>query len=102
MRFPRGQERRSSPGWTRTNNPPINSRMLCQLSYRGSVPRAHISKVGTEGKIGLPYGGSGRPQLLASSAEGRGRRIADRRRVGVDPLVELVDPLQGLIAPWRP
>ena len=27
----------SSPGWTRTNNPPINSRMLCQLSYRGTV-----------------------------------------------------------------
>ena len=26
-----------SPGWTRTNNPPVNSRMLCQLSYRGSV-----------------------------------------------------------------
>src|SRR5687767_3859804 len=24
-----------SPGWTRTNNPPVNSRMLCQLSYRG-------------------------------------------------------------------
>jgi hypothetical protein len=28
-----------SPGWTRTNNPPINSRMLCQLSYRGSRPQ---------------------------------------------------------------
>jgi hypothetical protein len=27
----------SSPGWTRTNNPPVNSRMLCQLSYRGSA-----------------------------------------------------------------
>src|SRR5205823_3053956 len=27
--------RNSSPGWTRTNNPPVNSRMLCQLSYRG-------------------------------------------------------------------
>jgi hypothetical protein len=26
-----------SPGWTRTNNPPVNSRMLCQLSYRGPV-----------------------------------------------------------------
>jgi hypothetical protein len=29
------QALRSSPGWTRTNNPPVNSRMLCQLSYRG-------------------------------------------------------------------
>ena len=26
---------RGSPGWTRTNNPSVNSRMLCQLSYRG-------------------------------------------------------------------
>ena len=26
---------RSSPAWTRTKNPPVNSRMLCQLSYRG-------------------------------------------------------------------
>jgi hypothetical protein len=24
-----------SSGWTRTNNPAINSRMLCQLSYGG-------------------------------------------------------------------
>src|SRR5829696_940860 len=24
-----------SPGWTRTSNPSVNSRMLCQLSYRG-------------------------------------------------------------------
>jgi hypothetical protein len=27
----------SSPGWTRTSNPPVNSRMLCQLSYRGTA-----------------------------------------------------------------
>ena len=26
-----------SPGWTRTNNPSVNSRMLCQLSYRGRL-----------------------------------------------------------------
>src|SRR5437868_4441323 len=31
----RGGRARSSPGWTRTNNPSVNSRMLCQLSYRG-------------------------------------------------------------------
>src|SRR3954469_6316809 len=29
----------SSPDWTRTSNPSINSRMLCQLSY-GGLPRA--------------------------------------------------------------
>jgi hypothetical protein len=27
-----------SPGWTRTSNPSVNSRMLCQLSYRGLLP----------------------------------------------------------------
>jgi hypothetical protein len=27
----------SSPGWTRTSNPSVNSRMLCQLSYRGML-----------------------------------------------------------------
>jgi hypothetical protein len=26
-----------SPGWTRTSNPSVNSRMLCQLSYRGML-----------------------------------------------------------------
>ena len=26
-----------SPDWTRTSNPPINSRMLCQLSYGGPL-----------------------------------------------------------------
>src|SRR6478752_414156 len=41
-----------SPGWTRTNNPPINSRMLCQLSYRGSRPqtlatRRRVAKSGS-------------------------------------------------------
>src|SRR5690606_39802944 len=29
-----------SPGWTRTNNLPVNSRLLCQLSYRGKSSRA--------------------------------------------------------------
>ena len=29
----------SSRGWTRTNNPPVNSRMLCQLSYAGRQRR---------------------------------------------------------------
>ena len=28
-----------SSGWTRTNNPAINSRMLCQLSYGGPCSR---------------------------------------------------------------
>src|SRR5438552_3017025 len=40
-------ERESSPGWTRTNNPPVNSRMLCQLSYRGRKP-GHFSRARRE------------------------------------------------------
>ena len=31
--------RKCSPGWTRTSNPSVNSRMLCQLSYRGRLAR---------------------------------------------------------------
>ena len=30
---------KGSPEWTRTTNPAINSRMLCQLSYGGPVTR---------------------------------------------------------------
>src|SRR5215213_2229744 len=34
----------SSPGWTRTSNPSVNSRMLCQLSYRGMLQmRLYVS-----------------------------------------------------------
>ena len=43
--LPRGEcARCGSPGWTRTRNPSINSRMLCQLSYRGSVAAPKTSK----------------------------------------------------------
>jgi hypothetical protein len=38
-------ENDSSPGWTRTNNISVNSRTLCQLSYRGSLGR-HCSPPG--------------------------------------------------------
>ena len=30
---------KGSPEWTRTTNPAINSRMLCQLSYGGPIAR---------------------------------------------------------------
>src|SRR5207248_1529867 len=39
------RSRRSSPGWTRTNNPSVNSRMLCQLSYRGSIGGRSVAAV---------------------------------------------------------
>jgi hypothetical protein len=36
--------RKSSPDWTRTNNLPVNSRLLCQLSYRGLLGTAPRSR----------------------------------------------------------
>ena len=47
----KGPHRRAffySPGWTRTNNPPVNSRMLCQLSYRGSLGQKSLAKLGLD------------------------------------------------------
>jgi hypothetical protein len=61
-------ERVGSPGRTRTSDPAVNSRLLYQLSYRGSLHRSpkaavtspasalgSISDAGT-GKQGLPPG----------------------------------------------
>ena len=72
-----------SPGWTRTNNPPVNSRMLCQLSYRGSK-RAQVSKVRRPARNRRAR--SGRPRPARSPARSRrpagrwGRRGRCRRR----------------------
>ena len=41
-----------SPGWTRTSNLSVNSRMLCQLSYRGPYVCA---RPGAAGKKTLAY-----------------------------------------------
>ena len=40
-----------SPDWTRTNNPAINSRMLCQLSYGGMLVSAHPGERGNTSKV---------------------------------------------------
>ena len=48
-----------SPGWTRTNNPSVNSRMLCQLSYRGS---AGESVAGATKRRSSPRGGGVAPR----------------------------------------
>ena len=60
--------RACSPSWTRTNNPAINSRMLCQLSYRGKHS-AHTAG-GLPARTTLAYGPQRpcrRPHLLAES-----------------------------------
>ena len=45
-----GRTWESSPDWTRTNNLPVNSRLLCQLSYRGSCSaRLRISPTPCDG-----------------------------------------------------
>src|SRR4051812_30135954 len=72
-----------SPGWTRTNNPPVNSRMLCQLSYRGSLlsDRHHSNR---EGWSLNQFG----PRLLQGLAGER----AHAGVVGVEALVVLHEP----------
>lgn len=47
-----------SPDWTRTSNPLINSQMLCQLSYRGSLARVETL---ADGAPGQPIEGHPRP-----------------------------------------
>jgi hypothetical protein len=42
-----------SPAWTRTRNPSVNSRMLCQLSYGGLPFSAHV--VGADRWMTLAY-----------------------------------------------
>src|SRR4051794_38670501 len=76
-----------SPGWTRSNNPPVNSRMLCQLSYRGS----------NSGKVSKP----GAPPLNRSAL---GAALVLRRpepRLGGDPHDRIVEVDTGiqLVAP---
>jgi 8-oxo-dGTP pyrophosphatase MutT (NUDIX family) len=72
---------RGSPDWTRTSNPSINSRMLCQLSYGG--PLSALQKA-TRPRRGLSH----------RSSAVRYRRVVPvpefiielRRSVGHDPL----------------
>src|SRR5690242_12046953 len=70
-----------SPGWTRTNNPPVNSRMLCQLSYRGR--QRHDSSQGLrEGparrgsaQVDTRPGEGGLERLEPGGVVGRGSRL---------------------------
>src|SRR6476661_3945438 len=54
-----------SPDWTRTSNRPINSRMLCQLSYGGPA---------------VPHVGSAGPEYPTASSRRNGRRGGLRAR----------------------
>jgi hypothetical protein len=60
----------SSPGWTRTTNPSVNSRMLCQLSYRG-ITGVHANS-GADRWTTLAYRHT-RAQLQASLRTGADR-----------------------------
>ena len=62
-----------SPGWTRTSNPSVNSRMLCQLSYRGSIAPGKVSNT----LLGLLNRWRPRPGLI--SARTLRRRRGPRR-----------------------
>ncbi len=58
-----------SPNWTRTNNPSINSRMLCQLSY-GGMTDEH-------------YQGQGQPLDPEGRSQFREGAIGTSRDVGI-------------------
>ena len=45
-----------SSGWTRTNNPSVNSRLLCRLSYRGSSGADEMGRSTGETCTKCPYG----------------------------------------------
>lgn len=75
-----------SPGWTRTNNPPVNSRMLCQLSYRGSVQPAQVSNPAARGKIRLAAR-SGRSPGRASARRVEEARLRSARQRGAQRAV---------------
>ena len=75
-----------SPGWTRTNNPPVNSRMLCQLSYRGTAGARSVAPPQANSRERGPApsrGPAGASQVLArrrSRARARSCRSRRRRR----------------------
>ena len=56
-----GRLQLGSSGWTRTNNPAVNSRTLCQLSYRGLTGR------------GLYMDGFAEPKIRPSFPRGQDR-----------------------------
>ena len=78
---------RGSPGWTRTNNPPVNSRMLCQLSYRGSCS----GKVSKDASTLLNRFARLADLVLRRAQTGLGR-LRDVRIGRVDPGVVLDGP----------
>ena len=55
---PAGRKSGSS-GWTRTNNPSVNSRLLCRLSYRGSAGAGETGRSAGEICTKCPYGCKG-------------------------------------------
>ena len=68
----------SSPGWTRTNNPPVNSRMLCQLSYWGKRASVYRSSPAASARERL----SGR-ELFHLRTQLRERRLELERSVRI-------------------
>src|SRR4029453_15054792 len=64
-----GGEREGSPVWTRTKNLPVNSRLLCQLSYGGPS------------RPGDPDYSTGRPP--AGAGGGTGGPVHQTRHLGM-------------------
>ena len=62
-----------SPDWTRTSNPSINSRMLCQLSYGGIFCfRCAVSLATSNNYTGGPRGSASRNMMKCITFRGGG------------------------------
>ena len=90
-----------SPGWTRTINRPINSRVLCQLSYRGSgvLPQC------AEAAVGGTEAGPARPAVRPHTHHRKAVTCANRSRTavaGVHGLYRLSDCTLGGVSRWWP
>src|SRR5690242_7815743 len=70
--MPEGSNSACSPGWTRTTNPSVNSRMLCQLSYRGPLSAR------AERGLTLAYGAGPAPRQPAGASPDRRIRQDDK------------------------
>ena len=112
LRFRRSRAVLCSPGWTRTNNPPVNSRMLCQLSYRGSCGDTVASRRSQHSNR-IPTPRQARPSSSAAARSPASAEPADLRVSRVQAGIELVgpgasrpDPLGGrraiTVSPSRP
>ena len=70
-----------SRDWTRTSNRPINSRMLCQLSYAGKGPANRTARTGYQARSRRESDWTAGVTPLSRARHERRTMLARRRRV---------------------